>query len=254
MNFHVLNGDALLNRFEATGLEGDVVIARECLIEGDLSGKNLEEFFRARAAYLGHTYGERGGGYEVEVAHQFRKLTSAPPHSSFHLWFGYDLFCATNMWFVLSLLHRLPVKGEVYVVYPSHLSRENVWLDFGTAIPNDLVQCYEQRVLLSERDLALARGLWQCYKEGDLAGLQRLTEVPAPSFPYLKEVVQAHLDRLTVDGAPGRPERVVKELLDEGYTDFGAMFRAFTSRAGVYGFGDAQIKKLWHRLTEAPSL
>ena len=62
MTYHILNGDALVDRFVTTGIEGEVVIARECLIEGDLSGKDLEEFFKVRAAYLAQTYGERGSG------------------------------------------------------------------------------------------------------------------------------------------------------------------------------------------------
>ncbi|MBD0333673.1 MAG: DUF1835 domain-containing protein, partial [Chitinophagaceae bacterium] len=38
MTYHILNGDALIGGFSATGLKGKMVVARECLIEGDLTG------------------------------------------------------------------------------------------------------------------------------------------------------------------------------------------------------------------------
>ena len=58
MIYHILNGDALIDRFSATGLKGKMVVARECLIEGDLTGDKPEEFYQTRANYLAAKYGE----------------------------------------------------------------------------------------------------------------------------------------------------------------------------------------------------
>ena len=44
MIYHILNGDALIDRFSATGLKGEMVVARESLIEGDLSGDTRVAF------------------------------------------------------------------------------------------------------------------------------------------------------------------------------------------------------------------
>ena len=52
MVYHVLNGDSLTERFLATGIQGEVVVARECLIEGDLNGDSISEFWLTRANYL----------------------------------------------------------------------------------------------------------------------------------------------------------------------------------------------------------
>jgi hypothetical protein len=34
------------------------------------------------------------------------------------------------------------------------------------------------------------------------------------------------------------------ELREEGIADFGEIFAAFRERAGVYGFGDEQVKRI----------
>ncbi|HEY0059022.1 MAG TPA: hypothetical protein VGB56_07785, partial [Flavisolibacter sp.] len=133
MTYHVLDGDALAERFSALQLPGDMVIVRECMIEGDLSGGNLEEFYQRRAAYLERTYKESGRNYQDEVISELAKITSAPAGSQVNLWFGYDLFCFANMLFVLSLIEPWSGDKQVCVVYPSHLSGNDVWLDFGGA-------------------------------------------------------------------------------------------------------------------------
>src|SRR3712207_6301561 len=99
MTYHVLNGDALVDRFLDTGLSGEMVVARECLIEGDLSGSTRDAFYLARANYLALAYNEVQKNYFEEVASEFEKLTTAPSPSEFNLWFGYDLFCRANLWF-----------------------------------------------------------------------------------------------------------------------------------------------------------
>jgi len=48
MIYHVLNGDALLPTFIETKLGGEIIVDRECLIEGDVSGDTLFEFWLTR--------------------------------------------------------------------------------------------------------------------------------------------------------------------------------------------------------------
>ena len=53
MIYNILNGDSLAYSFPDAGIEGDVIVIREALIDGDLSGDNLHDFWRSRAKYLG---------------------------------------------------------------------------------------------------------------------------------------------------------------------------------------------------------
>ncbi len=250
MTYHVLNGDALVERFSALKLRGQMVVARECMIEGDLSGSTLQAFYEGRAAYLERTYKDPGKSYQDEVISQFDQLLAAPPRSEANLWFGYDLFCFANLLFVLSLLEGWTGEKEVYVIYPSHLSGEDVWLDYRGATEAQLLACYKNRVRFSADDLQLARLLWQAYKRGDLSELIRLSTTITPVFPYLEEVCRAHAERFPAEGSMGRPERVVEELLGEGIQDFPALFKAFSARAGIYGFGDAQVARIYERVKQ----
>jgi hypothetical protein len=85
INYHILNGDSLAGTFPKAKLLGEIIVARECLIEGDLHGDSLDEFWRTWSSYIGMTYQEQNR-YYTEVAREFEKLIKAPANSEFNLW------------------------------------------------------------------------------------------------------------------------------------------------------------------------
>ncbi|RNI30452.1 DUF1835 domain-containing protein [Rufibacter latericius] len=251
MVYHILNGDALTDRFIATGLQGELVVTRECLMEGDVQGDTLEEFYQTRARFIEARFQGSHQEYFDRVVSEFRKVTEATSPAEFNLWFGYDLFCQVNLWFLLSLLHDLPQKKTLYLVYPSHLKKADRWHDFGGATPQDLVYCFEHRTPVREPDLHLGKALWEAYKQQDLPQLETLSHQNSPCFKYLPEVVKAHLDRFPANGKPGRPEAVMREIMGMGAPDFSAVFKAFSEKEGVYGFGDSQVKPIYDQLVQS---
>lgn len=248
MVYHVLNGDALVDRFVATGILGEMLVARECLVEGPLDGETPGEFFNTRAKYLFPENASDRAGYFSSVANEFEKLIHAGDGSEFNLWFGYDLFCQANMWFILSLLHDMNIRKEIFVVYPSHLSPEDRWRDFGGASLADLQKCFTQRINVNETDSRLGKDLWVAFKKNDLTTLEKLAATSSNSFPYLQEVCTAHLQRFPVHGEKGRPERAVEEAITITGGDFTSVFREFTKQEGVYGFGDTQVKYFYDKI------
>jgi len=44
MSYHVLPGDSLVAEFAKTGIGGDVIVCRECLIVGDVDADILPDF------------------------------------------------------------------------------------------------------------------------------------------------------------------------------------------------------------------
>lgn len=64
MTVHVLNGDALLERFP-DALPGERLVFRECLIEGP--PESPDGFFAAREGYLAERYGTDGPDYARDV-------------------------------------------------------------------------------------------------------------------------------------------------------------------------------------------
>ena len=230
MVYQVLNGDSLAHSFPP--LEGEVIVVREGLVDGPVGGEDL---WRTRADYIGVS----PEAYRQKVVLEFEKMLRAPEGSTFHLWFEYDLFCQVNMWFVLSLLQG----REVFAVYTTFLQPGNpyFWNGFGPADAQQLRYAYEHRVRFDEADLRRGWDLWEAYRKGDLEGLRGLSENSA-SFPYLREVVQAHLERFPE--GDGRPERVLREIMGTGPTDFDRVFAAFRKTESIYGFGDVQVRKL----------
>ena len=246
MVYNILNGDSLAFSFPDTNIQGEIVVVREGLIEGDLSGDNLDNFWRSRAQYIGVTEDE----YHDKVVKEFEKIINAPGDSEFNLWFEYDLFCQVNMWFVISMINGLAIRKKVYAVCTSYLDRtsKHFWNGFGPAKPNDLVSCFNHRILLSDDDLQLGQDLWTAYKSDDREGLTRLAKTRSSAFPYLQEVVKAHLDRFPKDGTNGRPERVIEEITKNISPDFQMVCEEFWRRESIYGFGDVQLKHLYDRV------
>ncbi|HEX9958732.1 MAG TPA: DUF1835 domain-containing protein [Fibrella sp.] len=251
MTYHVLNGDALQERFLATKLEGHVIIDRECLIVGDVSGDSPAEFWDTRATYIEATYHETRTNYYKRVVSEFDRILEALNQSEFNLWFGYDLFCQVNMWFVLSLLYNQSKAHMVYAVYPIFLSADAIWNDFGQATVADLRTCYIGKVQFGESDLALGNALWNAYKKNDLKALKRLSAADSPCFPYLYQVCTAHIERFNFKGGKGRPEAVIEEIINNGSTTFPDVFQTFFQREGIYGFGDVQLKQLYDDVRNA---
>jgi hypothetical protein len=244
MTYNILNGDALAYSFGEAGIAGEIVSTREALIDGSLAGDTLDEFWQNRANSLGISLEE----YQSYSVSEFNKILGAPDNSTFNLWFGYDLFCQANVWFVLSLIDSLAINKEVYMVYPTFLAEADIWKEFGRANSDDLRISFANKVRFEKEDFQLARELWQAYKNQDLLTLTQLAERESICFPYLREAIQAHIDRFAVDGALSRPERVLTDILQKGETDFYKVFGKFSEQEGIYGFGDLQLKPIYDKL------
>ncbi len=248
MVYHILNGDSLAYGFPDAKMEGNIIVVREGLVEGDLSGNNLDEFWKSRAQYMETTETE----YHISVVKEFEKIINAPDNSVFNLWFEYDLFCQVNMWFVISIIGSLPTDKNVYAVYTSHLNLTNkhFWNGFGPANSDDLKVCYTNRIFLSKAEINFGQELWEAYKNGNLEELTNLSKHPSLAFPYLQEVVKAHVDRFPKDGTKGRPEKVIEDITKNISTDFHEVFKEFWHRESIYGFGDTQLKILYDKVMQ----
>jgi hypothetical protein len=246
MVHNILNGDSLAYSFSDAKIEGEIIVVREGLIVGDLSGDNLHEFWQSRARYMRIKEAE----YNNSVVKEFEKIMNAPDNSEFNLWFEYDLFCQVNMWFVISIINSLSIKKKVYAVYTSYLDRNDkqFWNGFGQANSSQLQVCFADKILLNDADLQLGQELWTVYKDNNFEELIRLAKNHSPAFPYLQEVVKAHVERFPKDGPKGRPERVLEEITKNISTDFHEVFKEFWSRESIYGFGDTQLKELYDKV------
>lgn len=194
MIFHVLPGDAVVSTFEKAGIEGEVIVCRECLIEGDVSGQTLDDFWKVRADFITAEHGEQRRKYFDDVARELEKLLIPKQNDEINLWFEYELFCSANLWFCLYLLKDSP--AAIYRVAPVVLDRKDIWRGFGKLTAAEMAECFQQRSKLTKEDIELGADLWKAYREQDHERLRQLSAKQSESFPYLREVCEAEIEKV----------------------------------------------------------
>ena len=237
MIYHVLPGDSLVEEFRKTGIEDQVIVCREALVDGPIDAETLDEFWEQRARFILTGYGDDEIEYHEKVADHLNKLTELTPDDEVHLWFEYELFCSVNMWFCLSLVE--PTGATAYRVEPIGLKEDDRWDGFAKFTADELKAAFELRTRLTTEEIALGTKLWNAYRQKDRTVLRAAATGGAfPGFPYLAEVVAAAADEDI------RPLEVLREIRAGGGTGIGNIFLEFKKRAGVYGYGDVQIQRL----------
>lgn len=244
--YHILNGDCLAEQLRQTKINKDFIVCRECLIEGNLSADNITDFWTIRANFIADSYNFSCNDYFKKTVSEFEKLYNLPENSEVCLWFENDLFCQTNMWFVISLLANHS-NLTIFRVFPTDEITTDTWKGFKIASAEKLEQAYHSKIQFSSQDIELGKNLWTAYQVGDFDKLKELSKNKSDCFRYLKEVCQAHIDRFPKDETMGRPDKVVKEIIDTKSTEFEVVFFEFSEREGIYGFGDLQLKKIYDR-------
>ncbi|MEP7213268.1 MAG: hypothetical protein ABI791_09350 [Acidobacteriota bacterium] len=240
MKLHVLPGDATVATFKEANIDGEIAVCREALIEGDVSGDTLAAFWANRAAFNTSAHGETTGGYLESVAGELEKLLSVSEGDTGYLWFEYELFCQVNYWFCLDLLKA--TAAYVFRVSPIIRQDADKWMGFGSLTADDLKSCFAARIQVSADDIKRGSELWQAYRTGDADGLRKLAGSGSSAFPMLAETVEAAIAK------DERPRAILREIVDEGIDDFARTFEEFSKRAGVYGYGDAQVRRILNDL------
>ena len=237
MKIHVLAGDALAGDFKNCAIEGEIIVCRECLVEGAVKAESLEDFWQIRAGFISDSYGGNKEDYFSGVAGEFEKLKNlAASDAEINLWFEYELFCQVNLWFCLYLLRES--KAQIFRVAPVVREEAEIWKGFGSLESEDLEKCFAKRIEFTGKDIQLGANLWKAYQMADYETLERLSETESECFPYLKEVCRAEIEKNS------RPRKVLQGIIETGKTDFSEIFTEFSAQAGVYGFGDSQVKRI----------
>jgi len=158
MTYHILNGDALADRLAHTAISQNFIICREALIEGNLKGETLKDFFTNRAAFFAERYHTTQEKYIELVAEELDQLRKIPEDGEICLWFGNDLFCQANMWFVIDLLAENQTL-KLFRVFPNGTDTFGSCKGFAESTEQMLEKAYLTRKLFKERDIKLGREL-----------------------------------------------------------------------------------------------
>lgn len=243
MNYHVLNGDALKQYFPSE-LEGDIIVARECLVDGPVHGNSLQELYKTRAQYLNVTYGNHiNSKYEDEVIPEFQKIENIPSGANVYLWFEEDLFCQVNLWFVIHFIYIHKIDANIQLVFPY----EHAVYGFGSMNSSDLLKVFKKSICL--KPFNRLNQLWPAYQNDNFSILDSVASYYENELPFLNKCVDAHKERNLTNNLPGKPEQILEQINQElNYPKFGTVFQEFCKRASVYGFGDLQVKRLYDSL------
>ena len=241
---HVLNGDALLDQFPES-LPGEKLVMRECLIEGPVNATSLDSFYKDRITFLQFEYKATEEKYQTSTIAELERLAELPNDDEINLWFEQDLFCQANLWFICAYLMLHKKSNPVYLIMPRSFSSYG----FGALNSDKLRVLYDERKpFLHLKEFA---ALWEFYRFGKTKDLWELTLNLSKDYPFLKETVQAHLDRIRVNDSLGRPtESLIRIIKDLHTTDFKPVFKEFCSREGIYGYGDTQVKRFYNKIIE----
>jgi hypothetical protein len=247
--YHILNGDCLADQLKQTVLQDAYIICRECLIDGQVNATNITDFWNIRATFVVDTYKASTDDYYRKVVDELGKINSIPDDSEVCLWFENDLFCQVNMWFILSMLSNR-TKIKLYRIFPISDNNNDLWKGFGIANTEMLERAYLSKILLNSSDINLGKQLWMAYQNADFEQLKELSKNQSACFQYLVEVCQAHIDRFPNDDTLGRPQRVIKEIIETKSKNFMEVFSEFSIREGIYGLGDLQVKCIYDSLID----
>ncbi|WP_435353834.1 DUF1835 domain-containing protein [Emticicia sp. SJ17W-69] len=241
--FHLLNGDCLAEQLRATKINQDFIVCREALIDGEVLANNLADFWAIRAKFIADSYGASIEQYFEITVKELEKLTTLPDGSEVCLWFENDLFCQINLWFVLTLLKK-NTNLKLHRVFPIIEDQADIWKGFGKASTEKLEEAYASKVPFTANDIELGTKLWNAFLNSDFEKLKDLSKEKSGCFEYLEEVCQAHIDRFPLDNSLGRPQKILKKIIENVPNDFNSIFTKFSEQEGIYGFGDLQIKQL----------
>ncbi|MBS7566600.1 DUF1835 domain-containing protein [Mucilaginibacter sp. Bleaf8] len=244
MTLQILNGDATLNGFNKTGLDGDVLVWREVFSEGPLMETLDADFWKTREAWITETFNATAEGYQQKVLLELEKLNE--PYSEINLWFEFDLHCQVNLLGVMQLLQRQAdlTERSIFLICPD--SHPDV-LDFrgmGELTGAQLEDVFDNRLQLSEYDFTIAAEAWQAYTSGNAT---RLAEWIAGtpfwgSLHMLKPALEAHIKRLHVNQQGlTYMEATLLLLYQSGATQRDALYEAFWKQHKIYGMGDWEL-------------
>lgn len=244
--YHVLNGDALKEQF-SEGISGEIIVMRECLMEGPSDKNNLSEFYEERAQFLFETYEIPKGWYHTKTEPELNRILSIPANLDINLWFEDDLFCQANFWFVVHLVRKSNAKNPVFLIRPNSGNEYN----FGKMSKLDLVEAFSKRLKLNFFELSEIAGLWGHFSKGEKEKMLCSAKKLNLRFPFIQDAIQAHIQRHSGGNKWGKPEEITVQIIKELKTfEFGAVFREFCNRAPVYGFGDVQFERILKEVLE----
>jgi len=244
---HILNGDSLKYQLQAI-INDELIVTRECLIDGNVQGETLTDFYANRAAFTAQYDDCTVAGYYEKSATEIDKIANIEVGRQIICWFEDDLFCQANFWFVINLLVKSGHQENIYLVRPSPGNEYS----FASMAEYELTLALKEKQALFPQQLKLLAELWPLYQQNDGEKMVIIAQQLSTELPFLLSAIKAHQCRIPDESGLGYPERQLLAVVAElNSTEFSAVFKCFSAREGIYSFGDMQVKQMFERLIES---
>ncbi|OHX66170.1 hypothetical protein NH26_07300 [Flammeovirga pacifica] len=240
-NYHILNGDGIFEAWKHQNYEGEPIIFREMLVEGEsMTELWTHRFFEKRKHFFLTNYGVTFEEYNNLSGVELQKMNQLINASSITLWFENDLFCYINL---MATLHYL---------YQINNSEIEIWLVMGEGTKGlgeyskeAFGQLYHQKIKLDKDDLYFASKFWEFYTNADLDNFVTYIKRSPKFLPLLNEVMSTYLEQFPQkeSGVNKLERRVLKFLNDEPLTE-NKLIGKLLRRQKYEGFGDMQYEKI----------
>jgi len=239
---HILNGDSSLGLFEKTSLIGDAMVWREMLSEGKSDRIVASDaFWNNRVSHIQKEMGFSGDEYGKKVKPEFNILDHVDQYEEVILWFEYDLFCQINLLAALSFLLQLGDYNKVSLVCAGKFPWSERLLGLGELDPNQFQDLFDQRIELTNEDIAYADGIWKVYCSSNHDKIKGLIGNSPSSFEYLPQAMLGHLKRFPIKehGLNVLEYSVLKQIHEKsGVITKNNLIRNFLIEDQIYGVGD----------------
>ncbi len=251
---HILDGASSADTLSKTDVPGEIFAWREALISGPTpAGLNEDEWIAIRSEYLSQHYRVDSERCKSDLEEQSQTLASYPEHDEVVLWFEHDLFCQTNLLYLLNWFsHQQLGSTKLSLICIGEFAGIDDFRGLGQLNANQLASLFAHRHEITTRELELGHEAWDAYCSPDPSSLLQLLKKDLSALPFLKRALESHLARFPSTGnGLGQIENAGLRLIADGYERFGDLFRRFTSEQRVYGLGDFQLWLDLRALSEA---
>jgi hypothetical protein len=252
---HILNGDATLNSFEQTGLDGDIMVWREVLSQGPVE-ENISSgsFWKKRSEWISKAFDDSPDAYEEKVINHLSKLND--PYQEINLWFEYDLHCQINMLGVIMMLKKQTnLSGPaIFLISPGSYPGMDNFRGMGELNGEQLEYLYDNiRLQLGEPDFYVAAEAWKYYTANNIEALNHWLHENNywSNLHFLKNALLAHVKRSTINNnGLNHLEQTLLDIYTNGIHDKIEIYNAFWQTESIYGMGDMEIDIYLNRLKE----
>lgn len=233
---HVLNGDSTKNKFDNSGIAGDIMVWREVLVQGPLFYQvDSELFWDMRSQFIEKAFDSNLHEYRKKVILEFQKLNKFAG-SEIVLWFEYDVFCQINMIALLShLLRKKAVTISLVCVgdYPGFESK----VGLGQIPTADYPDLFKNRQKLEKVDLVLGDRAWMYYCGKEFS---KFSQIQSKNLTYLSEALKASEDLFRKDQELSKLEITILKLIATNQFTRNKLVGHLLTNDHIFGLGDLQ--------------